>query len=358
MSTKKTIGIKAFDKDLKCRDMQYEVGKTYEIPEGTTLACCPSGPNEAGLHACEYGLDVLGYYPPDSRFCLVESDLPVKSHNGESKFAASKLHISTEISFKNLVDLSVKFILDRVTGENKESGNQSAATNTGYQSAATNTGHRSAATNTGHRSAATNTGYQSAATNTGDQSAATNTGHRSAATNTGDQSAATNTGYQSAATNTGNQSAATNTGDQSAATNTGDQSAATNTGHRSAATNTGNQSAATNTGHRSAATNTGDRSAATNTGYQSAATNTGHRSAATNTGYQSAAIVEGKESVAVSLGIQGKAKGALGCFLVLAEWKETPKEWVRVNVLSTPVDGVTIRADTFYTAKDGEIIEA
>ncbi|HIW85632.1 MAG TPA: hypothetical protein IAA48_03965, partial [Candidatus Eubacterium faecipullorum] len=67
---------------------------------------------------------------------------------------------------------------------------------------------------------------------------------------------------------------------------------------------------------------TGDGSAATNTGYYSAATNTGYCSAATNTGDRSAASVEGKDSIALAFGVESKAKGALGCYIVLAEWGE------------------------------------
>ena len=114
---------------------------------------------------------------------------------------------------------------------------------------------------------------------------------------------------------------------------------------------------ATNTGNQSAATNTGDRSAATNTGYQSAATNTGYQSAATNTGYRSAAIVEGKESIALATGIDSKAKGKIGCFIVLAEWKEIDNEYHIVDVKSAKVDGKNIKEDTFYTLKDGKFVE-
>ena len=131
-----------------------------------------------------------------------------------------------------------------------------------------------------------------------------------------------------------------------------------NTGNRSAATNTGNCSAATNTGDRSAATNTGDRSAATNTGNCSAATNTGDRSAATNTGDWSAATVEGKESVAMAIGYDSKAKGSLGCFVVLAEWKELGGEYHIVDVKSAKVDGEKIKPDTFYKLINGEFVEA
>ncbi len=159
---------------------------------------------------------------------------------------------------------------------------------------------------------------------------------------------------ESQAKDTENYSAATNTGYQSAATNTGNYSAATNTGNRSAATNTGDQSAATNTGDRSAATNTGNRSAATNTGDQSAATNTGNYSAATNTGYRSAATVEGKDSIAIVTGRNSKAKGALGCWIVLTERNNN---YEIVDVKAAKVDGKQIKPDTWYRLQCGKFVE-
>ena len=272
-------GYKGFDKDLKCLDFQYEVGKDYTT-EGKIEAC------KNGFHFCENPMDVLGYYPPsDSRYCIVESSGQEDRDGDDSKVATSKIHISAEIGLKGLIEAGVKFILDKVNWkDNKES----------------------------------NTGYQSAAANTGYQSAATNTGDRSAATNTGNWSAATNTGYQSAATNTGDRSAATNTGDRSAATNTGNWSAATNTGNWSAATNTGNWSLAANTGN------------------------------------QSAAIVSGKGSVAMAIGYKSKAKGSLGCWIVLAEQNDN---YEIIDVQSIKVDGEKIKADTFYTLVNGEFIE-
>ena len=141
-------------------------------------------------------------------------------------------------------------------------------------------------------------------------------------------------------------------------TNTGDQSAATNTGNRSAATNTGNRSAATNTGDYSAATNTGDYSAATNTGYQSAATNTGYQSAATNTGDYSAASVEGKDSVAIVTGRYGKAKGSLGCWIVLTERGDWNGEtYPIIEVKAFKVDGISIKENTYYKLINGNPVE-
>ena len=125
------------------------------------------------------------------------------------------------------------------------------------------------------------------------------------------------------------------------------------------ATNTGDQSAATNTGDQSAATNTGDRSAATNTGYQSAATNTGDRSAATNTGDRSAASVEGKDSIAIVTGYDSKAKGAMGCWIVLTERGDWDgNTYPIIDVQAFKVDGISIKADTFYKLKNSKPVEA
>ena len=118
--------------------------------------------------------------------------------------------------------------------------------------------------------------------------------------------------------------------------------------------NTGDWSAATNTGDWSAATNTGDQSAATNTGDQSAATNTGDWSAATNTGNRSAATVEGEESIAVVTGYGGKAKGALGCWIVLTE-RDGNRHILGVKAVK--VDGDAVKPDKWYMLKNGEITE-
>ena len=105
--------------------------------------------------------------------------------------------------------------------------------------------------------------------------------------------------------------------------------------------------------------NTGYYSAATNTGNCSAATNTGYYSAATNTGYQSAATVKGKESIAIATGYQSKAKGALDCWIVVAEWLQNDNgEYHIKDVQCTKVDGKGIKADTFYMLKNGKFIEA
>ncbi|EBC7563761.1 hypothetical protein C6O31_13365 [Salmonella enterica] len=333
--TKEIVTFKGFNKDLKCRDFQFEIGKTFHH-DGKVEAC------GSGFHACECPFDVFSYYPPaESRYAeTISFGVTDREEEGDTKIASASITIKAELTLPQFIQRGIEWIWSKIDNSLEQQ------IMSGYRSAATNTGNQSAATNTGNQSAATNTGYRSAATNTGYRSAATNTGYRSAATNTGDQSAATNTGNQSAATNTGYRSAATNTGDRSAATNTGDQSAATNTGY---------QSAATNTGDRSAATNTGDQSAATNTGYRSAATNTGDQSAATNTGYQSAAEVSGSQSVAASLGIKGKSRASEGGAIVLC-YRDKNGELIHIRASKVGENG--IMPNTWYQLnEDGEFVE-
>ena len=61
-------GYKAFNKDLTCRDMQYEIGKEYTF-DGEPIPC------RQGFHFCETIADCYEFYPmsDDTRICEVEA---------------------------------------------------------------------------------------------------------------------------------------------------------------------------------------------------------------------------------------------------------------------------------------------
>ena len=173
----KIVAFKGFDQNWKCRDFQYAIGETY-THSGKVEPC------NSGFHACEYPLDVFGYYAPyDSKFAVVEQSGEIEKHSGDSKIASSTISIKAEIDIAGMVKAAVEYITTRTKPVDGSHGTED----------------RSAATNTGDRSAATNTGDWSAATNTGDRSAATNTGDRSAASVEGTKSVAIATGYESKA---------------------------------------------------------------------------------------------------------------------------------------------------------------
>ena len=103
---------------------------------------------------------------------------------------------------------------------------------------------------------------------------------------------------------------------------------------------------------------TGDDAHAATTGDWSRAATTGNRAHAATTGNWAHAEVKGRDAIAAALGIGARVKGAFGCWLACAEWVQDEEyNWHLVGVHSAKVDGVNIKADTWYTMKDGKFTE-
>jgi hypothetical protein len=231
---------KGFDKDLKCRGFQFEIGKEYEEP---IVSVCSSG-----FHACKRPLDVFNYYPPanGTRYCVVEQSGKFSEDGENTKVASSKIKIGAEIGIPDLVKAHIEYVRKHCTNEhNAEPGKPATAGSYGAATA-------------------------------------------------GDRGAAT-------------------AGDRGAAT-AGDRGAAT----------------------------AGDRGAAT----------AGSYGAATSRG----SVTVGKNGAGLVRGNNVKIRGGMGAILTIAEENSNNfdiKEWK-----SFMIDGETFKPDTWYTLKDGSIVEA
>ena len=108
---------------------------------------------------------------------------------------------------------------------------------------------------------------------------------------------------------------------------------------------------------------TGNCGASSATGYKGASSATGDCGASSATGYKGSAIAGDPESIAIAWGYKGKAKGILGSYLVLADWEGNEgtywrqEGWSLKGAKMIRVDGDKIKADTWYTMKNGEILE-
>lgn len=298
---------KGFDKNLRCRDFQYEVGKTYEEKEARICA--------TGFHACENPLNVLLYYPPchGNRYCEVEQDGEFSENGDDSKIASTKIEINKEISLTELIQAAIDKSGESGT-YSKKAVDCTVAENAEKYSIALNKGHNSVAANAGNYSLATAASIVSIAANTGDCSIAYSQKAHSIAANTGDSSAAVSDGCHSITANTG---------------------------------------------EYSVAMGAGDGSVAINIGRHSAAINNGSISVALNTGYQAEASVQNENSIAIATGIQSRAKAGLGSAIVLVErttWNG--HAYPLNNIKAAIVDGEKIKADTWYTLRNGEFVEA
>lgn len=164
---------KATDKDMKCRDFQYELGKTAEV-EGDIELC------ESGLHACEMPLDVLGYYPPDdgSRYFEAELEDVSEKRSDDTKRVGKKLTLNAEIGIPGLVKAQVEYVKAQCDFDNaiKKANAEKKNHATGWSGAASATGWSGAASATGDRGAASATGESGAASATGKGCVAMTTG--------------------------------------------------------------------------------------------------------------------------------------------------------------------------------------
>ena len=155
---------KGFDKDLKCREFQYEVGKEYE--EENSALC------KKGFHACENPLDTFRYYrPTDSRYCEVDVDDNGERNSTDSKVCGKHIKISAEIGLKGVINAGVRFVFDKcesATEENAsgESGNAAASGERGNAAASGWSGNAAAS---GWRGTAVVTGFAGRATALGEQ---------------------------------------------------------------------------------------------------------------------------------------------------------------------------------------------
>ena len=229
-------GYKGFDKDMKCRDFQFEENGVYHVEKAK--AC------EEGFHFCENPIDIFQYYSPaDSIFRKVEGSGKTDKHDEDSKIACTDIKIGLSLSLHDFIREGIKFFFEKRSYLKKTSKHS--------------TGYRSASSATGDRSASSATGGRSASSATGDRSASSATGYSSASSATGGSSASSATGYRSASSATGYRSASSATGDRSASSATGYSSTSSATGYSSTSSATGDSSASSATGYSSTSVCTG-----------------------------------------------------------------------------------------------------
>ena len=307
--SEKIIAYKAMDKNMQCRGKQYEVGKTYHEDKAD---CC-----HAGMHACENPLDVLHYYPLSDgiRIFKVECGGDISREDGkDTKLACTELTVEAEIKIADMVKLGVKAVMDRVNKnvkgtKNKASGNCS----TGAASGDKSTGAASGNWSTGAASGNCSTGAAS-----------------------GDKSTGAASGNWSTGAASGNWSTGAASGDKS-------------TGAAS-----GNCSTGAASGYKSTGAASGYKSTGAASGYKSTGAASGNCSTGAASGDYCRAEAFGKDSIAVANGAHSKARGAMGCYLVLTEYDD---DGHMICAKMAKVDGAVIKENTWYTLENGEFVE-
>jgi hypothetical protein len=260
----KVNGFKGFDKNLQCRGMQYELGKTATC-DGTLSLC------SRGIHFCEHPLDTWTYYKPldGSRYAEVEADGVSDESRDDTKRVAQSLTVKAEIKIPALLKAAVEFVFNKVKPT------------TGYYAHSATTGYSAHSATTGYYAHSATTGYSAHSATTGNYAHSATTGNSAHSATTGYSAHSATTGYSAHSATTGDYAHSATTGDYAQAS------------------------------------------------------------------------VSGKNSIAAALGVNSQAKGGLGNWLVVAEYKDS-------NIVAVGVARVTgrkIKADTFYALKGGKFVE-
>ena len=96
---------KGTDKDMKCRGMQYEIGKTEKSDDA--IRC-----GSKGFHSCEAPFDVLKYYPmrDGNRYFTAEASGKIdRTDADDSKIASSELTLGAEIGIPGLIKAQIEW---------------------------------------------------------------------------------------------------------------------------------------------------------------------------------------------------------------------------------------------------------
>ena len=200
---------KGFDKRLRCRGFQYEVGKEYQEPEAELC--------HKGFHACENPLDTLRYYPPtDSRYCEVEIDDNGQRNSEDSKVCGEKIKIVSEIGLDGVIKAGAQFIFEMCKGsaEDHASGRMGNAAASGERGNAAASGVRGNAAASGVRGNAAASGWSGNAAASGERGNAAASGERGNAAASGESGNAAASGVRGTATVTGRDGRASAIGEQ------------------------------------------------------------------------------------------------------------------------------------------------
>ena len=106
MSENVITSYKGFDKNMKCRGFQYEVGKEYEM-DGE-IKCC-----KQGFHACKSPMEVWDYYDIlSSRYAEVEQSGKIDKEENSTKVCSSRIKIKAELKLADIINIGVEWLKD------------------------------------------------------------------------------------------------------------------------------------------------------------------------------------------------------------------------------------------------------
>ena len=284
---------KGFDKNLKCRDFQYEIGKEYEM-DGEIKVC------NRGFHACESPFDVFDHYTMiDSRFCEVEQDGNISKKDRGTKICSSKIKIKEELKLDGMINLGVEWLKEITSPEKIKTSMKDNSSGDGAKIGSS-----------------------------------------------GDGAKIGSSGYGAKIGSSGNDAKIGSSGDGAKIGSSGDDAKIGSSGDDAQIGSSGDDAQIGSSGYGAQIGSSGD-------GAKIGSSGNGAKIGSSGDGAKIDSTGEG--CVIMCAGINSVAKASKGSWITLSEWSYSDKKqrYIPVCVKTEFVDGEKIKADTYYKLDGG-----
>ena len=308
MEKKTLIAYKGFDKDMKCRGFQYEVGNEYETDKAK--AC------ESGFHACENPFDVLDYYNDiNGKYCIVEQSGEIDKE--DRKQSSTKIKIKAEIGFVGLFKAGIEW-LKTVTNP--------------CDMAENNSGDSAQIGSSGDSAKIGSSGDSAQIGSSGDSAQIGSSGNSAKIGSSGDSAQIGSSGNYDKIGSSGNYAQIGSSGNYDKIGSSGDSAQIGSSGYYAQIGSSGNYAKIGSSGYYAQIGSSGNYAQIDSTG---------------------------NDSVICCAGCNSIAKAKKGSWITLSEWvySDEKQRNIPICVKTEYVDGERIKEDTWYKLINGEFIE-
>ena len=303
------VAYKAFDKDFKCRDFQYEVGKEYEIKG--EIKCC-----ERGFHACESPMEVFDYYDMfNSRFAEVEQSgqIDKEDDNKSTKICSSCIKIKAELKLADIINIGIEWLKDITSSSNVKANIDLNDNGCDYAQIVSS----------------------------GDYAKIGSSGEYAQIGSSGEYAQIGSSGYSAKIGSSG---------DYAQIGSSGEYAQIGSSGYSAKIGSSGYYAKIGSSGYSAQIVSSGDYAKIGSSGDSAKIGSSGYSAQINSTGEYSVIMCAGKNSA---------AKAKAGSWITLSEWVYDEEKEIAIPkcVKTEYVDGTHIKADTWYQLKKGKFIE-
>ena len=343
MNKKVIKSYKAFDKNMQCRGFQYEVGKEYNM-DGE-IECC-----NRGFHACKSPLEVWNRYDMlNSRFAEVEQSGKIDEDENSTKVCSSRIKIKAELKLADIINIGIEWLKD-ITSPSKVK-TDGVLNDNGDR--------RKQIGSSGDYAQIGSSGDYAKIGSSGDYAKIGSSGYSAKIGSSGDYAQIGSSGDYAQIGSSGDSAQIGSSGDYAQIGSSGDYAQIGSSGDYAKIGSSGDYAQIGSSGYSAQIGSSGDYAQIGSSGDSAKIGSSGDSAQIGSSGYSAQINSTGEDSVIMCAGDESRAKAKTGSWITLAEWKWSDKKnrYIPVCVKTEYVDGVRIKADTWYKLENGKFVE-